>query len=125
MVTRENTARSLKPPDVGRLQANVHRLKTVESQSAAVLKELLQIELKGVSHNARFHPCTVALNEVMAKTNQQSTILVISNKNHDAEALAFNLHALSLKGNTVNCGVNLRSLAIFGEGDDIHFYFED
>jgi hypothetical protein len=101
MVTRENTARSLEPPDVGRLQANIHRQKTAENQLAAVLKELLQIELKGASHNARFNPYTVALNEVMAKTNQQSTILVISNKNHDAEALAFNLHALSLKGNTV------------------------
>jgi hypothetical protein len=37
----------------------------------------------------------------MVKTNQQSTILVISNQNHDAEDLAFNLHALTVKGNAV------------------------
>jgi hypothetical protein len=37
----------------------------------------------------------------MAKTNQQSTVLVISNQNHDAEALAFNLQTLTMKGNTV------------------------
>jgi hypothetical protein len=37
----------------------------------------------------------------MAKTNQQSTIIVISNQNHDAEALAFNLHAVTTKGNAV------------------------
>ena len=42
-----------------------------------------------------------ALNEVMAKTNQQSTILVISHRNHDAEALAFDLQALTIKGNTI------------------------
>jgi len=52
-------------------------------------------------HNARFSPCTAVLNEVMAKTNQQSTVLVISNQNHDAETLAFNLQALTIKGNAV------------------------
>ena len=101
IVTRENTAKSLNPPDVGRLRANIRRLTHTESQPAGVLRELLQIEFKSLSHNARSSPCTAALNEVMAKTNQQSTVLVISNQNHDAEALAFNLQALTMKGNTV------------------------
>ena len=101
IVTRENTAKSLNPPDVGRLRANIRRLLQAESQPAGVLRELLQIELKSLSHNARSSPCTAALNEVMVKTNQQSTVLVISNQNHDAEALAFNLHSLSIKGNAV------------------------
>ena len=101
IVTRENTTKSLNPPDVSRLQANISRLKQAESQPAGVLRELLQIELKSLGHNARFSPCTAALNEVMVKTNQQSTILVISNQNHDAEDLAFNLHALTVKGNAV------------------------
>jgi hypothetical protein len=101
IVTRENTAKSLNPPDVGRLRANIRRLTHAESQPAGVLRELLQIEFKSLSHNARSSPCTAALNEVMAKTNQQSTVLVISNQNHDAEALAFNLQALTMKGNTV------------------------
>ena len=101
IVTKGNATKSLKPPDVGRLQANIRRLKQSESQPSSVLRELLQIELKSLSHNARSSPCTAALNEVMAKTNQQSTILVISNQNHDAEALAFNLHTLTVKGNAV------------------------
>jgi hypothetical protein len=101
IVTRENTAKSLNPPDVARLQANIRRLSEAESTPAGVLRELLQIELKNLSHNAHFSPCTAALNEVMTKVNQQSTVLVISNQNHDAEALAFNLQTLTAKGNAV------------------------
>jgi hypothetical protein len=101
IVSRENTVKSLNPPDVGRLRANIRRLSQAESQSAGVLRELLQIELKSLNHNARSSPCTAALNEVMTKTNQQSTVLVISNRNHDAEALAFDLQALTIKGNAI------------------------
>jgi len=35
------------------------------------------------------------------ETNLQSTVVVISNHNHDANALAFNLYTLTRKGNTV------------------------
>ena len=101
IVTRENTAKSLNPPDVARLRANIRRLSETESAPAGVLRELLQIELKNLGHNARSSPCTAALNEVMTKANQQSTVLVISNQNHDAEALAFNLQTLTAKGNAV------------------------
>ena len=101
IVTRDNTAKSLNPPDVARLRANIRRLSQAESTPAGVLRELLQIELKNLSHNARSSPCTAALNEVMNKANQQSTVLVISNQNHDAEALAFNMQALTMKGNAV------------------------
>jgi hypothetical protein len=101
IVTRENTAKSLNPPDVARLRANIRRLSEAESTPAGVLRELLQIELRNLSHNTRSSPCTTALNEVMTKANPQSTVLVISNQNHDAEALAFNLQALTSKGNTV------------------------
>ena len=101
IVTRDNTAKSLNPPDVARLRANIRRLSQAESTPAGVLRELLQIELKNLSHNARSSPCTAALNEVLTKTSQQSTVLVISNQNHDAEALAFNLQTLMMKGNAV------------------------
>jgi hypothetical protein len=101
IVIKENAAKSLNPPDVGRLQANIRRLAQTENQPVGVLRELLQIEFNSLRHNARSSPCTAALNEVMAKTNQQSTVLVISNQNHDAEALAFNLHDLTIRGNTL------------------------
>jgi hypothetical protein len=101
IVMRENTAKSLNPPDVARLRANIRRLSEAASTPAGVLRELLQIELKNLSHNASSSPCTAALNEVMTRANPQSTILVISNQNHDAEALAFNLQTLTAKGNAV------------------------
>ena len=101
IVTKENVTKSLNSPDVSRLQTNFRRLNQAESPPAGVLRGLLQIELKSLTHNARSSPCTAALNEVMAKTNHQSTVLVISNQNHDAEALAFNLQALTIKGNAV------------------------
>jgi hypothetical protein len=37
----------------------------------------------------------------MLKTDRQSTLVVISSQNHDAEALAFNLQTLTAKGNAV------------------------
>jgi hypothetical protein len=97
IVTKENATKALQPPDVGRLRANIRRLINTEGP-ASVLRDLLQIELKSLSQNARFNPCTAALNEVMIKTNQQSTVLIISNRNHDAGALAFDLYNLSRKG---------------------------
>jgi hypothetical protein len=100
IVTKENATKALQPPDVGRLRANIRRLINTEGP-ASVLRDLLQIELKSLSQNARSNPCTAALNEVMTKTNQQSTVLVISNRNHDAGALAFDLYNLSRKGNSL------------------------
>jgi hypothetical protein len=101
IVTKENAAKSLNPPDVSRLQANISRLNHPVSQPAESLRELLQIEFKSLSRNAKSNPCTAALNEVMKKTNPQSTVIVISDRNYDAEALAFNLHTLIVKGNAV------------------------
>ena len=98
---RENTAKSLSPPDVARLRANIRRLGQAESHPAAVLRELLQIELKSLNLSAQSSPCTAALREVMMKTDRQSTLVVISRQNHDAEALAFNLQDMAMKGNAV------------------------
>jgi hypothetical protein len=101
IITKESATKSLNPPDVSRLKANIRRLNDTESQPAEALRNLLQVEFKGLSINAKFNPCTAAINEVMTKTNLQSTVIVISNQNHDAEALAFTLNALTAKGNTV------------------------
>jgi hypothetical protein len=101
IITRESADKSLNPPDVSRLRANIRRLNDSESLPAKALRDLLQVEFKSLSLNARSSPCTAALNEVLTKMNQQSTVVVISNQNHDAEALAFNLYSLTRKGNTV------------------------
>jgi hypothetical protein len=101
IVTRENTAKSLNPPDVARLRANIRRLADTESTPARVLRELLQIELKNLNLNAQSSPSNAALREAMMKTDRRSTLVVVSCQNHDAEALAFNLQEMAMKGNTV------------------------
>jgi hypothetical protein len=101
IITKESAEKSLNPPDVGRLRANIRRLNDTESRPAEALRDLLQVEFKSLSLNAKSSPCTAALNEVLTKMNQQSTVVVISNQNRDAEALAFNLYSLTSKGNTV------------------------
>ena len=101
IITKESAEKSLNPPDVSRLRANIRRLNDTESRPAEALRDLLQVEFKSLSINAKSNPCTAALDEVMTKMNQQSTVIVISNQNHDAEALAFNLYTLTVKGNTV------------------------
>jgi Protein of unknown function DUF58 len=101
IVVAEKMTMSLNIPDFGRLGSNIRRLMKTQNQQARALSGLLQIELKNLSTIAKSNPCTEALNETVAKTNQQPGVLVISNQNHDAEAVAFNLYNLTSRGNSV------------------------
>jgi hypothetical protein len=101
IVVAEKMTMSLNVPDFGRLGSNIRRLIQTQNQQAQALSELLKIELNNLSTIAKSNPCTDALNETMSKTNQQPVIMVISNQNHDAEAVAFNLHNLTSRGNAV------------------------
>ena len=101
MVTFVNPVKYLNPPDVVRLRANMNRIRSTESKAVEVLSELLQMEYRNLSATARVNPATKALSEVFAKVDKQSNIVVISNRNHDAEALAFNTFTYERKGNSV------------------------
>ena len=96
-----DTTRYLAPPDIDRLRANISRLDRSASQPAKALVDLLRIEYKSLANSSKNNPCTQSVSEVVARTNQLSTIIVISGRNHDAEALAFNMHVLTGKGNAV------------------------
>ncbi len=72
-----------------------------ESQPAQALRGLLELEDSSLIANARINPVTKALSNALSRGNQQSSVVVISSHEHDAEALAFNSYALSLKGTTV------------------------
>ena len=91
----------LNPPDIERLRANMSRIRFVESKATKVLAQLLQLEYKSLSNAAKINPATKALREVFAKVDKKSNIVVISHRNHDAEALAFNTFSYNRKGNTV------------------------
>jgi hypothetical protein len=101
MSTRLNPVKYLNPPDIMKLRANINRLNQSGSQPARTLAGLLQLEYKSLSTHVKQNPCTQALSDVMSKLSGSSSILILSSRNHDAEALAFNSFIQSQKGNAV------------------------
>lgn len=91
----------LNPPDVTRLRTNISRLRSVKSKTAELLTQLLQLEYRNLGNIARLNPATKALAEAFSKVDKQSNIVIISQRNHDAEALAFNTFNFARKGNAV------------------------
>jgi hypothetical protein len=101
ITTSVSLRRFLNPPDVLRLRSNIKRLGSSENQSAQALSGLLQIEYRILGESARANPCTKALREVQAKLNEPCSVVIISQRNHDVEALAFNAYSLEQKGRAV------------------------
>ena len=101
MVTFINPVKYLNPPDVARLRANISRIRFAKSKASQVLAQLLQLEYKNLNNTAKLNPATKALTEAFAKVDKQSNIVIISHRNHDAEALAFNTFSFTRKGNAV------------------------
>ena len=101
MVITINPVKYLSPPDVARLRANIERIRFAKSEASRVLAQLLQMEYKNLGNNARLNPATRALSSALAKGDRQSNIVVISQRNHDAEALAFNTFSFTRKGHAV------------------------
>jgi uncharacterized protein (DUF58 family) len=101
LTIRRTPARQLAPADVVRLRSNLGRLRALDSSAGRALVEVLEFEYRSLSEGARSHPVTRALNEVFSRTDSQSNIVVISGRNHDAEALAFNSFVFTRKGNEV------------------------
>jgi len=96
-----NPVKYLDPPDVTRLRADINRIRFVESEASRVLIQLLQLEYDNISKNARLNPASRALAIALDKAGTQSNVLVISQYNHDVEALAFNTFSLAGRGNAV------------------------
>jgi len=101
IVIQSDQIRYLNPPDVLKLRSNIKRISQSNNKPAQILKEILQIEYKVLSNQAKENPSTEALNIVKSKVNERFSVVVISRRNHDAEALALNSYALTQKGNAV------------------------
>ncbi|MBN2238623.1 MAG: DUF58 domain-containing protein [Dehalococcoidales bacterium] len=101
MVSYINPVRYLNPPDLQRLRNNIRRIGNSKSEASLKLMELLQIELKSLSENAKHHPASEALLEGLSKAENRANIVVISRRNHDAEALAYNTIRYMNRGNAV------------------------
>jgi hypothetical protein len=88
----------LAAPDIGRLKANTTRLSQSTSQPATVLADLMRLEYSIISRNSRQNPCSQALAAAEARLSAQATVVAISLRHHDAEALALQTYRLAQKG---------------------------
>jgi hypothetical protein len=101
LVRYDNPLRYLDSVDVDRLKANISRLRFSENTASVVLSGLLRLEYRSLNLGSKLNPATRALSDVLGRIDRQSNIVIISSRNHDGEALAFNTHMLSRKGNAV------------------------
>jgi len=83
----EMEGRHLEPTDVAKVRRNIRQLQQADSEPARRLLEIFNFEHKAVEEVARNHPATLALNAAAAKVPAPVTIFLVSQLNHDAEAV--------------------------------------
>jgi uncharacterized protein (DUF58 family) len=101
IVVFDNPARYLFAPDISRLRANITRLKFVEDSTTRTLSELLGVEYKNLLDGVTRNPATQALYRSIDRGNAESTIVIISELNHDANAIAVNKFVMENRGYAV------------------------
>ncbi len=92
--------RFLQPPDIGKLRRNITQLKQVASEPAQRLFSMLNFEYQAIEEAAKNHPATLALSVVTEHTPSPAIIVLVSQLNHDAEALMVTIEKLSRRGFT-------------------------
>ena len=79
--------RYLSSLDISRLRRNITHLKRASSEAAQRLLGVLDFEYRALEESTRNHPATVALSLVTERAPAPAMIAVVSQLNHDAEAL--------------------------------------
>jgi uncharacterized protein (DUF58 family) len=97
----EFTQRFLGLPDIKRLRRDISQLKQVTSEPAQRLLGLLNFEYQVIEKAAKNEPATVALSLVTEHAPARAVIVLISEMNHDAEALLIGAEKLSRRDFTV------------------------
>lgn len=85
-------------PEVARLRGNIYRLRHSPHSAAARLAQVLELEHAALSRAARENPATEALAAAMAVVKGGATVVILSGRNHDAEALAFTQETIKERG---------------------------
>ena len=91
----EPTKRHLEPPDIARLKRNITQLKRAKSEPAQQLLGMLDFEYRAMEKSAKNHPATIALSSVTANVPPPAMIVMVSQLNHDAEALLITAEKLA------------------------------
>lgn len=91
----ELTQRLLQLPELSKLKRDIIQLKRATSEPAQRLLSLLDFEYQAIEKAAKNNPATLALSSVAEQTSSPATIVLISQLNHDAEALLVTTEKLS------------------------------
>ncbi len=92
--------RFLQPPNISQLKRNITLLKQATSKPAQRLLSILNFEFKAIEEATKNHPATLALSSVTKRTPPPAVIVIVSQLNHDTEALAVTLDKMSRRGFT-------------------------
>jgi len=93
--------RFLQLPDITQLRRNITLLKQVKSQSGRRLLSMLEFKYQVMEETATKHPATLALSRATKHMPPPAIIVLVSQLNHDAEALLATSEKLSKRGFTI------------------------
>jgi len=93
--------RFLQLPDIGKLRRNITQLKQATSEPAQRLFDMLNFEYQSIEKSAKNHPATLALSSATEHAPAPAIIVLVSQLNHDAEALLVTTEKLSRRKFTI------------------------
>jgi hypothetical protein len=96
----EFARRFLQPADIGQLRRNIILLNQATSQPSQQLSNILDFERQAMEEAAKNNPSTLALSTVAKYAPSPAIIILVSQLNHDTEALTITTEVLSKKGFT-------------------------
>ncbi len=79
--------RYLEPTDIAKIRRNIRQLQQTDSEPAQRLLDILNFEHRSIEEVARSHPATLALASATRQVPPPAMILLVSQLNHDAEAI--------------------------------------
>jgi len=92
--------RYLQLPDISKLRRNIAQLKQATSEPGQRLLSMLNFEYQAIEQGAKNHPATLALLQVTEHIPSPAIIVLVSQLNHDAEALLVTGEKLTRRGFT-------------------------
>jgi len=90
--------RFLQLPDISKLRRNIAHLKQATSEPGQRLLSMFNFEYQAIEQAAKNHPATLALSQVTEHIPPPAIIVLVSQLNHDAEALLVTGERLTRRG---------------------------
>jgi hypothetical protein len=91
----------LQLPNIGKLRRNITRIQQTASEPGQRLLNMLNFEYQAIEHAVKNHPATLAILQVSEQISSPVIMVLVSQLNHDAEALMVTGERLTRKGFTI------------------------